>query len=59
MFYMLKTKKYILHTFQNITPSREKQVFLLFIPNGEKCEAKSKGRSHFLTVKNYRHYEEE
>ena len=56
---MLKKKRYILLMSQNITPNREKQVFLVFIPNGEKCEAESKGRSHFLTVKNYWHYEEE
>ena len=34
----------------------EKQVILLMIPNGKKCEAKSDGRWHYLPLKNYMHH---
>ena len=37
MFCTLKTRKYILATFQNITQSVKKKIILLTIPKGEGC----------------------
>ena len=49
---MLKKIKYILPMFQNIKNwNRKKQVILLMIPNGEGW--------HYVTVKNYKNYQEE
>ena len=41
MFCILKKEKHVLLMIQN--SNREKQVILLMVPNGEKCEGKSEG----------------
>ena len=47
IFYIPKKKNYISEHNSN----REKQVILLMISNVEGCEAKSKGRWHYLAEK--------
>ena len=52
MFFMLKKKKVYPANLSKHNSNREKQVFLLMIPNGEKREAKSEGRRlHCIPVK--------
>ena len=48
--YAKKEKIYPAYVSKN-NSNREKRVILLMIPNGEKREAKCKGRWHYLAVK--------
>ena len=52
MFCTLKKKNIYPAYVSKTNSNREKQVILLMIPNGKRCEAKSRGRWwHYLAVK--------
>ena len=44
MFCTLKKKKIYPAYVSKTNSNREKQIILLMIPNGKRCEAKSRGR---------------